>query len=430
MGERVALYGGDLTALPRPEGGFEVRARIPYDGIGSSLQVSSAPAKSEETVVAAVARMHWPWLDPLLAGVLLAVLETGVLASGHLRGPLVLNVTAVAAMAIATLWRRRSPLLVLITFGTIATIMNNYLTPPYGSPIIGPVILLIPIYSVAAWEHRRRAIMGLAVLLSGTAVANLIVRHGAAGDFVGAAFAITAAWASGRAIRARRQLVSDLKLLSARLAAEREDRARLVVASERMRIGRELHGVVAQRVAAMVVQAEAARSLLDVDSVRADAAMSATEDTGRQVLTEMRRMLGILRAVNDVGERQPQPGLDQIYALIQRERERGQPIELSVLGEPGTLPAGVDLGTYRIIEEALQSVRQQSAGLVGVTLRFSEESFELHLIARCSGPSHWPTDAMQERVALCGGELRADREDANNWQLVAHMPRRLHGVLA
>jgi signal transduction histidine kinase len=122
----------------------------------------------------------------------------------------------------------------------------------------------------------------------------------------------------------------------------------------------------------MVIQAEAARSRLDRDPLRADAAMGAIEDTGRQTLAEMRRILGVLRHTEHVGEREPQPGVAQIYTLIQRARERGQPVELSVDGEPGTLPAGVDLGIYRILEDALNSVRQQSGSTVGVALRFGE----------------------------------------------------------
>lgn len=113
----------------------------------------------------------------------------------------------------------------------------------------------------------------------------------------------------------------------------------------------------------------------------------------------MRRILGVLRHADDRGEREPQPGVDQIYALIQRARERGQPVELSVDGEPWTLPAGVDIGLYRILEDALQSARQP-ASAVGVALRFGEEDLALRLTARCQGPNGWPTDAMRERVAV------------------------------
>jgi signal transduction histidine kinase len=102
---------------------------------------------------------------------------------------------------------------------------------------------------------------------------------------------------------------------------------------------------------------------------------------------------------------------------------------LSVDGVPGTLPAGVDLGLYRILEEALRSVPRQPAGVVGIALRFDEEALELRLTGRCPGPNGWPTDVMRARVALCDGEL-AEAPDEDGWQFVARMPRGLQGALA
>ncbi|MGO9754699.1 MAG: hypothetical protein ACLP8S_25255 [Solirubrobacteraceae bacterium] len=144
----------------------------------------------------------------------------------------------------------------------------------------------------------------------------------------------------------------------------------------------------------------------------------------------MRRILGVLRHADDLGELEPQPGVDQIYALIQQTRARGQQVELTVDGDPGTLPAVADLGLYRILEDAFQTAGQHQGTPIEVALRFGEEDLELHLTARCHEPSGWPTDAMRERVALCGGELHADTHDEHRWKLIARMPRGLQGVLA
>jgi signal transduction histidine kinase len=333
-------------------------------------------------------------------------------------------------MALISIWRRRSPLLFLAIVGALAVVMNYALTSLDSLVLTAAYVLLVPAYAVGAWEKRPKAVLGLAIFLVGSAISVLVVRHETVGDFAGGALLVCAAWAAGRAIRSRRVLTSELKLTSARLTVEREDRARLAVAGERSRIARELHAVVARSVAAMVIQAEGARGWLDRDPVRADAAMGAIEDTGRQTLAEMRRILGVLRHTEHVGEREPQPGVAQIYTLIQRARERGQPVELSVDGEPGTLPAGVDLGIYRILEDALDSVRQQSGSTVGVALRFSGQDLELRLTARCVGPSGWPTEVMRERVALCGGQLHAEATDQNGWQFAVRMPRELQGALA
>jgi signal transduction histidine kinase len=267
------------------------------------------------------------------------------------------------------------------------------------------------------------------MLLGSALISELLAHHQPLGNLAGAAFTISAAWAAGRAIHARRTLTTELQRTSARLMAEREGRAQLAVAGERSRIASELHGVVARSVAGMVVQAEGARSLLAYDPERADVAMGAIEDTGRQTLTELRRLLGVLRHGDDRGGREPQRGVAEMYSLIQRARECGQPVELRVEGQPGTLAAGVDLGLYRILEDALESARRHPATSVGVTLRFREEDLELRLNAYCTEPNAWPTDAMRERIALCHGTFEDEPLDDDRWQLVARMPRGLQGAL-
>ena len=259
MGERVALYGGELSAGPRARGGFEVRARIPFDGKASSPQgLESAPARPSVMVVTAD-HVRWPWLDPLLACVALVVMEIAVLAGSHRRGPLVLNLIVVAAMALAAIWRRRSPLLFLVVVGALSGVMNQALTPLDSLALTAAYVLLVPAYAVGAWEKRPKAVLGLAIFFVGSAINVLLVRHQTVGAFAGGGLLVCPAWAAGRAIRSRRVLTSELKLTSARLTVEREDRARLAVAGERSRIARELHAVVARSVAAMVIQAEAAR---------------------------------------------------------------------------------------------------------------------------------------------------------------------------
>lgn len=204
-------------------------------------------------------------------------------------------------------------------------------------------------------------------MVGSAAISALIAEHEPLGNLAGATVTISAAWASGRAIRARRALTGELRRTTARLLAEREDRAQLAVVGERSRIAGELHAIVARSVAGMVVQAEGTRSLLAEDPEQADVAIGAIEDTGRQTLTEMRRILGVLRHGDDRAGRQPQPGVAQIYSLIQRARERGQSVEPHVDGQPGMLAAGVDIGLYRIVEDALDSARRQRARTVAVT---------------------------------------------------------------
>jgi len=429
MQERAALYGGTLSAAARAGGGFEVRAKIPVDAARSAPgpvqpggTVACAAVDSVSSTVSRAGSLGLPWLDPLLAAGVLAVLEFAVLTGTHRHGPLVLSEIAGAAIAFCTLWRRVAPLLTLVAVGAVAVAMNYYLIPIQSAPMIGAYLLLVPTYSVAAWADRGRAVTGLALVLAGAAASELGTHHGTTADFAGGAFVIAAAWAAGRVIRARRLARARLFRTRDLVLAERDDRARLAVAGERSRIAQDLFAVVARCVAAMVVQAGAARVQLDHDAHGADAAMAAIEDTGREALAEMRRALGVLRRTDDRAVREPAPGLHRIYELIQRAREEGQPVDLTVDGDPGTLPATVDLSIYRIIEDALRSSWPPGSGPLGVCLSFGEEELRLDLTAFRAGPSTWPTDAMRQRVAMCGGQLHA-ATTAGSWRLNARLPR-------
>ena len=431
MNERVRLYGGELYAGRRADThGFEVRARIPLDGIGPTPRPVTPLASAGRLPVAPERGLRWRWLDPACAVALLLALEVEELTGSHRHGPVALNLLAVAAVALAVIWRRRSPLWFIVVVAVLAAVINAYLTPLDHSPLLAAYFLLVPAYTAAAWLSFRQAVLALAFLLGSGVISELIAHRQALGNLTGAAFTLSAAWAVGCAIRARRALTSELQRTSGRLVAERDHRAQLAVAGERSRIASELHVVVARSVAGMVVQAEGARSVLASDPARADVAMGAIEESGRQTLAEMRRLLGVLRHSDDRAEREPQPGVAQVYSLIQRARKRGQSVELRVDGEPGTLAAAVDLGLYRILEEALDSARRHRGTGVEVALRFSEDDLELRLAARCEGPNAWPTDAMRERIALCNGALGDEPLHEDGWQLVARMPRGLQGALA
>jgi signal transduction histidine kinase len=168
----------------------------------------------------------------------------------------------------------------------------------------------------------------------------------------------------------------------------------------------------------------------DRDPATADASLEAVEDVGRQALGEMRRILGVLRQRDHAGKLlEPQPGVDQIHRLIERAREQGQQVELTIAGQPGTLSAGVDLGIYRILEEALASIRSHPATAVRIALHFGEEDLDLRLITTDPGRRDWSTDAMRERVRLCGGELSWEPHATDGARLTARLPRGLQGVL-
>ncbi|MHB8235543.1 MAG: sensor histidine kinase, partial [Solirubrobacteraceae bacterium] len=224
MRERVGLYGGELRAQRRTDGsGFEVRARIPLDGTVPSTRDETAPPRADESMAVADGRAGRRWLDPAFAGCLLVALELGLLTGGHRHGSLVLNVLAVAVVALAAVWRRRLPLWFVLVVGLLASAMNAYLTPLDRMPLLAAYLLLVASYTAGAWLSRRQAAMALALLLGGTAISELGARHQPLGNVVGAALTVGAAWTAGRAMRARRSLVAELRRAAVRLAAERED---------------------------------------------------------------------------------------------------------------------------------------------------------------------------------------------------------------
>ena len=367
------------------------------------------------------ARVRDRWLDPALAAVALVAFEIEIVTSKHRSGPLALNILAAAAITVPLVWRRRAPLAYTCLTMGLAVVMTATLTDitALGIP---QFVLIIATYTVGAYEPQIRALIGLAVCLAAVWALDAMTPHTSARATAFHTGILAVSWAFGRALRAHRLLNEELGRKAQRIAAERESRELLAVVDERTRIARELHAVVAGSVSAMVVQTEAAQQLLDHDLDRADAAMAAVEEAGQATLSEMRRILGVLRRADDAPELAPQPGVGQIQELVERAREQRRTVELEVEGDPGPLPASIDLGVYRILEEALASA---AAGPVEVRLTFAERDVELDFTSHSTRAASWPTLAMRERVALCDGELEADEG-----RLRVRLPRVFEEVLA
>jgi signal transduction histidine kinase len=371
--------------------------------------------------ISQAAQVRDRWLDPALSAVALVALEIEILTSKDRSGPLVLNVLGAAAITVPLVWRRRAPLAYACLTMGLAVLMPATLTD-LTTPVIPGFLLVIAAYTVAAHEPQTRAVIGLAVCLVAPWALVATAPDTSVYEAASTAGILALSWAVGRAVRAQRRLNEELGRKAKRIAAERESRERLAVADERTRIARELHAVVAGRVSAMVVQTAAAQQLLDEDLDRADAAMAAVEEAGREALSEMRRILGVLRRVGEAPERAPQPGVGQIHALVERAREQHREVELEVDGDPGPLPASIDLGVYRILEEALAST---GAAPVEVRLTFAERDLELDVSAPSARAASWPTLAMRERIALCDGELESDER-----RLRVRLPRAFDEVPA
>jgi signal transduction histidine kinase len=226
----------------------------------------------------------------------------------------------------------------------------------------------------------------------------------------------------GRVIRNRAQLNQALREKAERLEHERADRAAIAALDERTRIAGELHDVVAHALSAMVVQASGARRLAERDPQRAAAAFQAVETSGREALTEIRRLLGVLRRDDEALALAPQPSLRHVNALVKRLEAAGLPVELGIEGEQRELPIGIDLTAYRVVQEALGGALEHGhAGHAEVKLRYGPDHVELVVADDGDAPDR-PLLGIRERVTLSGGQLRAGARRDGGHVVRARLP--------
>ena len=212
--------------------------------------------------------------------------------------------------------------------------------------------------------------------------------------------------------------------------AEREAEARRTIAVERARIAHELHDVVAHNVSVMTVQAAGVRRLLREDQEREREALLTIEQTGRQALAEMRRLLALLREPTEQADLAPQPGLSRLDTLIAEVRDAGLPVELHVDGDPVEPAAGIGLCAYRVIQEALgNALESPDAARAAVHVVYGEDMLEVAVandggMGRNGDGSGPGLVGMRERVALCGGKLESGRRAEGGYEVRAVLPLR------
>jgi signal transduction histidine kinase len=326
-------------------------------------------------------------------------------------------------MAGALLFRRPAPLLVPVLVGAGAVALTLL---DAGAAYETDTLFLVLI--LAAWVagsllDPRRAAFALAAVLGGGWAVFIRAPGVPWTELLWLSVPIVGVFSLGVAAarHAERARVAEEE---ARLAREVADAA---VGAERARISRELHDVVAHSVSVMTVQASAVRRLLKPEQEREREALLVVEETGRQALTEMRRLLGILREEGASADRSPQPGIATLGTLVDHVREAGLPVELTVEGEPVRLPPGVDLSAYRIVQEALtNALRHAGPAHAWVAVRYGGDDVEIEVAndGRSddgSGDGHGLV-GMRERVALCGGELRAGPRQGGGYAILARLP--------
>ena len=336
------------------------------------------------------------------------------------------------------LWRRRFPFgAPAVVFAALAALALADSSLPAGDSALGPVaavVLAVAFWSAGAHNGGEHMIAAVAIGLASTTVfvrgaGREFAFVGDDSDFGVLNFLLMGGGlaAAAFALQRRAQRTFVLEARTARLESEREQRARAAVAAERARIARDLHDVIAHSVSVMTVQAGAARLLLVEDPSRAREPLLSVEETGRQALAEMRRLLGILRSDEGDVVLTPQPGMAHLSALLEHVRIEGLEVEVEVDGEPAALPPGLDLAAYRIIQEALAHLREHAhASRAKVTVRYGRETLDLEISADAGGTSGAAGRgaalvAASELVALYGGELEAGLRASGRYAVHAQL---------
>ena len=333
-------------------------------------------------------------------------------------------VTAPAALlwTLPLLLRRRLPLgapsAVFVVLAAEALIAGDAVTHAEAN-----AMALIAAFGIAGshWEFRS-AMTGAAIGYAALAVIVLSDRPDPEGA-VPVVVLTAVSWTIGRALGDRGRRATELEA-----RAERLERAHAeAVAGERATIARELHDVIAHSVSVMTVQAGAARLLLDENPPRARESMLAVEETGRQALGEMRRLLGILRGDEQQSRLAPQPGISDIEPLLEQVRSAGLPVDVVVEGAAKPLPPGIDLAAYRIVQEALtNALKHAGAARAELSIRYGEAALQLTITndgrTAHNGRVGHGLIGMRERVTLYGGQFQAGPRSGGGYAVRASLP--------
>jgi signal transduction histidine kinase len=335
--------------------------------------------------------------------------------------------------------RRRAPLLTwTLLWAGIALQALVTRQPPVGPEL--SFVLVVGSYSLAAYSGLHRALAGLAVAAAGLVIYTLAshqelvgvvtIRNLLSGErhtpSLLLAGEILVCWLAGLFIRARRQ-ASALAGYNAALQRQAER----AVAAERARIARELHDIVAHHLSVVVLQAAGAQASGQPPA----GTLEKIEQSGRQALSEMRRLLVVLREPDEEPELTPQPGLGELAALAERVRAAGLPVRLEVDGGGAALPAAVDVSVYRIVQEALTNVLKHAGPAHAevsiarvddtVTIEITDDGDAIQPVPAHSGTAQADGHGlagMRERVALFGGELLAGPKPGGGFAVRVRLP--------
>ena len=353
--------------------------------------------------------------------------------------------------ALPLVYRRDYPVLVFLAVGLPRSAYDH---PGFGyAPVpVGPAIAYFTVMERSSTPVRWAM---SALLVAGIVQSQLLPGHTEPYDLFVQLLIFGMAGFAGLLSRRNRAHLSETEARAERAESERDQQVGLAAAGERARIARELHDVVAHHVSLMAVQAEAASSLLPARPDDAARSVEVIADTARQALTELRRLLGVLRGPADHLQTAPSMSLADLGPVLDQVRGTGLAVELTVQGTPCPLAPGVDLTAYRIIQEALtNTLRHANAARAAVGLCYEPGFVTVSVTDTRSGAVTGPgvkepgngagrgvaggpangtalvrsdgfgLAGIAERVASCGGNLAVGPTDAGGFAVSARLPAR------
>jgi len=393
-------------------------------------------------------------MQDLALALALAAYNVGSLIpeAGQLHLPYV-AFTLAALQAVLLIWRRRWPVATFLAVG-IPRSLYDQLGIGFA-PL--PLASAIAYYTVMERCSTRVRWVISAVLLAGIIRSQLLPGHTEPYDFFVVVLQFAAAGIAGILSRTRRAYLQEVEARASQAEVERDRQVALAAAQERTRIARELHDVVAHHVSLMAVQSEAAAALLPGRPAEAARSVEIIGQTAREALTELRRLLGVLRGPADLAGRQastaPSPSVSELQDVLMQVRRTGIAVELQVVGSPSKLAPGIDLTAYRIVQEALtNTIRHSGAGEAAVTVSYEPGYVTVSVTdtghgpvaaaagrppksavagprdapngsrERPAGPAGFGLAGIAERVASCGGSLCVGPGLAGGFAVTARLP--------
>jgi signal transduction histidine kinase len=382
----------------------------------------------------------WLRSHPGAADAMLAALVVAIALVAHLAGessvddpnqpePAWWTVLLVLAGTAPIFWRRTHPLVAgAIVVG--AEVIALYIGLG-GAAFLGSMIAVYSIGAHTSGVLRTRVMTAITVAVGLLFIAGWIEGLSLLDEFISTGVVLITAFVLGDNLRRRREHLDGLAERAERAEREQGLLAEQRVAAERTRIARDLHDVVAHSVSVMVIQAAAARRNLDDAPELAADALATIESTGRQTMTELRSILGVLRTepVTSGTPPAPQPTLARLDDIVGLD---DLPVDVIVDGDLTTLPDSVSVTGYRLIQEALTNVRRHAGPVdeVTVELHIADDRITIEVTDDGRGMGSLPDadgfgiTGMSERVAAVGGTFAAGPRAGGGWQVRAILPIR------